>query len=55
MRAGFGDVRLTVRLTRPETAERHEELRADVDAHCPVLDLFQNLTPVTTTVEVTAS
>ena len=55
VRAGFGDVRLTVRLTGPETAERYEELRAAVDAHCPVLDLFQNPTPVTTTVEVTAS
>ncbi|QCR53697.1 osmotically inducible protein OsmC [Brachybacterium sp. SGAir0954] len=55
VRAGFGDVRLTVRLTGPETAERYEELRAAVDAHCPVMDLFQNPTPVTTTVEVTAS
>ncbi|ATG54506.1 osmotically inducible protein OsmC [Brachybacterium ginsengisoli] len=55
VRAGFESVRLTVRLTGPETAERYEELRAAVDAHCPVLDLFQNPTPVTTTVEVTAA
>jgi len=54
VRAGFGDVRLLVRLTGPETAERYEELRAAVDAHCPVLDLFQNPTPVTTRVEVSA-
>lgn len=52
VRAGFGDVRLTVRLTGPETPERYEELHAAVDAHCPVLDLFQNPTPVTTTLEV---
>ena len=54
VRAGFGDVRLLVRLTGPESAERYEELRAAVDAHCPVLDLFQNPTPVTTRVEVSA-
>ena len=54
VRAGFGDVRLRVRLTGPESAERYEELRAAVDAHCPVLDLFQNPTPVTTRVEVAA-
>jgi uncharacterized OsmC-like protein len=54
VRAGFGEVRLLVRLTGPETAERYEELRAAVDAHCPVLDLFQNPTPVTTRVEVSA-
>lgn len=55
VRAGFEAVRLSVRLTGPETAERYEELRAAVDAHCPVLDLFQNPTPVATTVEVTAA
>ena len=54
VRAGFGEVRLLVRLTGPETAQRYEELRAAVDAHCPVLDLFQNPTPVTTRVEVAA-
>lgn len=54
VRAGFGEVRLVVRLTGPETEERYEELRAAVDAHCPVLDLFQNPTPVTTRVELSA-
>lgn len=48
VRAGFGEVRLDVRLTGPETAERYEELHAAVDAHCPVLDLFTNATPVVT-------
>ena len=50
VRAGFTGVRLHVELTGPETQERYESLRDAVDAHCPVLDLFQNPTPVTTTV-----
>jgi putative redox protein len=50
VRAGFSAVRLTVNLNGPESAERYEELRAVVDAHCPVLDLFQN--PVPTTIEL---
>lgn len=49
VRAGFGEIRLDVRLTGPETQERYAELHAAVDAHCPVLDLFTNATPVTTT------
>ncbi|MGW9114957.1 OsmC family protein [Microbacterium sp. NPDC055683] len=50
VRAGFGAVRLAIRISGPETAERYDELKAVVDAHCPVLDLFENPTPVTTTV-----
>jgi putative redox protein len=50
VRAGFGEIRLTVELTGPESAERYEELRTAVDAHCPVLDLFANATPVITSV-----
>lgn len=53
VRPGFGDVRLEVRLTGPETAERYAELHAAVDAHCPVLDLFSNPTPVRTTLATT--
>ena len=52
VRAGFGAVRLDVRLTGPEPAERYEELHAAVDEHCPVLDLFTNPTPVTTRLAV---
>ncbi|MCX6502014.1 MAG: OsmC family protein [Microbacterium sp.] len=52
VRAGFTDVRLRIEIAGPESAERYEELRRTVDAHCPVLDLFQNPTPVTTTVVV---
>ncbi|MEY4458168.1 MAG: hypothetical protein RIS25_761 [Actinomycetota bacterium] len=47
VRAGFTDVHFDVTVTGPETQERYEELQAAVDAHCPVLDLFQNPTPVT--------
>jgi putative redox protein len=54
VRAGFGEVRLVVRLTGPESEERYEELRAAVDAHCPVLDLFRSPTPVSTRIEVAA-
>jgi len=46
IRPGFSTIRLDIRLTGPETDERYQELRAAVDAHCPVLDLFQNPTPV---------
>jgi putative redox protein len=49
VRAGFSDIRLTVALEGPETRERYEELRAAVNAHCPVLDLFANATPVSIT------
>lgn len=50
VRAGFGAVRLHITVTGPETVERYEELRDVVDAHCPVLDLFANATPVSATV-----
>lgn len=46
VRPGFGAVRLDVAITGPETLERYEQLRAVVDEHCPVLDLFTNATPV---------
>lgn len=50
VRAGFSQVRLDVRIEGPESQERYDELRAAVDAHCPVLDLFTNPTPVAVTV-----
>ena len=49
VRPGFSAVRLTVRVTGPESDDRYAELHAAVDAHCPVLDLFANATPVTVT------
>lgn len=50
VRAGFGAIRLNVRVTGPETEERYQQLREAVDAHCPVLDLFANPTPVSVTI-----
>jgi uncharacterized OsmC-like protein len=47
-RPGFGDVRVTVELDGPAGKERYEELRREVDEHCPVLDLFRHETPVST-------
>lgn len=55
VRAGFTDVRLAVTLVGPESPERYAELQAAVDAHCPVLDLFANPTPVQTTLAVTGA
>jgi putative redox protein len=50
VRAGFSDVRLTIAIAGPETEERYQDLRAAVDAHCPVLDIFANPTPVSVSV-----
>ncbi|MCV2396283.1 OsmC family protein [Actinotalea sp. M2MS4P-6] len=49
VRPGFSRVRVRVRPSGPETAERYAELARVVDEHCPVLDLFANTTPVETT------
>jgi uncharacterized OsmC-like protein len=46
VRPGFGAVRLAITITGPEPEERYQQLREAVDAHCPVLDLFANPTPV---------
>ncbi|GAA4538767.1 OsmC family protein [Amycolatopsis samaneae] len=47
-RPGFGDVRVSVELDGPATREQYEQLRREVDEHCPVLDLFRHETPVST-------
>ncbi|KAA9161063.1 OsmC family protein [Amycolatopsis acidicola] len=47
-RPGFTGVRVDVELTGPAGAERYAELKRQVDEHCPVLDLFRNSTPVST-------
>jgi uncharacterized OsmC-like protein len=49
VRPGFGEVRVRVTLGGPAEPARYEELAAAVDAHCPVLDIFRNTVPVTTT------
>ena len=52
VRAGFTEVRLVIKVTGPETPERYRELQEAVDAHCPVLDITRNPTPVATSVEI---
>ena len=52
IRSGFQEVRVIVKVRGPETAERYRELQQAVDAHCPVLDLTRNATPVTTRIEL---
>lgn len=49
IRPGFSAIRLNIRVSGPETDERYAELQIAVDANCPVLDLFANVTPVTVT------
>jgi len=46
VRPGFKEIRGTVRFDSPATAEQLQQLKCVVDAHCPVLDLFRNATPV---------
>ncbi|MBW0274000.1 osmotically inducible protein OsmC [Nocardia sp. MH4] len=52
VRPGFQAVRVNVRITGPESAQRYAELQQAVDAHCPVLDLSTGATPVSTTLDV---
>jgi putative redox protein len=52
VRPGFTAVRVQVNVSGPETEARYRELHAAVDAHCPVLDLFAQPTPVLTTLVV---
>jgi uncharacterized OsmC-like protein len=51
VRSGFQEIRVVVKVNGPEPLERYRELQDAVDAHCPVLDLTRNPTPVTTRVE----
>lgn len=53
VRAGFSEVRVVVTVNGPASPERYRELHNAVEAHCPVLDLTRNPTPVRTTLEVT--
>jgi putative redox protein len=54
VRPGFTAVRLEITPSGPESAERYQELAEAVDAHCPVLDLFTNTTPVHRKIAVAA-
>ena len=46
-RPGFGAVHATVTIDSPASDEELQKLRAMVDAHCPVLDILSQPTPVT--------
>lgn len=46
VRPGFGDVRVAVEISGPESTERYRELAAAVNKHCPVGDIFANSVPV---------
>src|SRR3978361_988097 len=52
VRSGFQEVRVVVKVSGPEALERYRELQDVVAAHCPVLDLTRNPTPVATRVEI---
>ena len=54
VRPGFSNVVVEVTPKGPESAERYQELADNANAHCPVLDLFSNATPVEHKVAVTA-
>ncbi len=48
-RAGFHDVRLKIDISGPNSADEYANLRKVVDEHCPVLDLFANPVPTSST------
>ncbi len=50
VRPGFTDIRLSVRISGPESQESYEELGRFVESRCPVQDLFSNATPVSSVV-----
>ncbi|WP_434968666.1 OsmC family protein [Microbacterium sp. bgisy207] len=52
VRPGFSQVRVSIEVSGDASAADYERLRQVVDAHCPVLDLFANPTPVTTAITV---
>jgi putative redox protein len=46
IRPGFKEIRGTVHFDSSASPEELQRLKEIVDAHCPVLDLFRNATPV---------
>lgn len=54
VRPGFTEVRVVVDVAGPDDASRYEALQAAVEAHCPVLDLTVNRTPVVSELRVLA-
>lgn len=52
VRPGFGGVRVSVRITGPDTTERYRQLADAVNSHCPVGDIFANPVPVSYELEL---
>ena len=46
VRPGFKEIRGTVQFDSTASADELRRLKQVVDAHCPVLDLFRNPTPI---------
>lgn len=46
VRSGYQNIRGTVNIESSATQEQLQQLRAAVDAHCPVLDILTNKVPV---------
>jgi putative redox protein len=55
VRPGFTTIRGTVELDSPAPPEELQRLKAHVDAHCPVLDLLSNPTPLRLELSVAAT
>jgi uncharacterized OsmC-like protein len=55
VRPGFKDIRATVTIDSPASAEDIERLKVTVDRHCPVLDSLRNVTPVQTSLDLVNS
>ncbi|MGR4000289.1 MAG: OsmC family protein [Alphaproteobacteria bacterium] len=51
VRPGFKDLRIFVQLDSTASEDEIRHLHETVDAHCPVLDLLQNRTPVSVRVD----
>ncbi|WP_166974978.1 OsmC family protein [Brevibacterium atlanticum] len=50
VRPGFSAVRISVKVTGPDSEEAYQELQHTVDAHCPVFDIVSQPTPIDVTV-----
>lgn len=52
VRPGYGGVTVDITLSGPESDASYEMLAKTVEDHCPVLDIFANTTPVTSTLTI---
>lgn len=54
VRPGYTGVEVDVTIGGPESEQSYELLAKAVEEHCPVLDIFANSTPVTSTLSIAA-